>query len=239
MARVKTKNRVGVYGTKTRKMQSDLTYQTFQMTFKTANIYRYLGSRANETPHINDIQNTTFFEVADRAYDTTPVPIHIGMEPFGEGKMDFSQFGIINPLAEEIRIRVHEKDFYCLGREIIVGDAVEIPFLMEDCKKTIFEVSDVDDDPSFEKFYFVVTLKPMNDSRKTREVDLEMSNEDIFTDMMNQSDKQYEKEVPFEGLDESTINDAWERPTEPVDYRRKQQKSFLDDPLFDFTGEDE
>lgn len=239
MARVKTKNRVGVYGPKTRRMQSELSYQTFQMTFKIANIYRYLGSRTNENPHINDIQNTTFFEVADRAYDDTPVPVHIGMEAFQEGKMDFSQFGIINPLAEEIRIRVHERDFYCLGREIIVGDAVEIPFLMEHCRKSFFEVTDVDDDPSFEKFYFVVTIKPMNDSRKTREVDLQMSNEEIFNDMMNQSDEQYEKEVPFEGLDESPVDDSWQQPEEKVDYRKKHQKSFLDDPFFDFTGDDE
>jgi len=230
---------VGVYGPKTRQMQRAISYQTFQMTFKIANVYRYLGSRASVEPSIDDIQNLTFFEVPDRAYDKNSVPIHIGMEPMPEGKMDFSQFGIINPLGEELRIRVHINDFYCLGREITVGDALEVPFLAKDCDPAVFEVTDVDDGPSYEKFYVMVTIVPMNDSRKTREVEMNRSNDTLFDRVMDAADDKQEQDVPHEGLDESEIDSDYLAPLEPVDYRRDNQKSFLDDPLYEFTGEDE
>lgn len=237
MARVREKNRVGVYGDKTRRLQRSLTYEAFQMTFKTANVYRYLGSRKNDTPDIQDIQNITFFEVPDRAYDQEYVTINIGMEPLQEGKMDFSQFGIISPMSDEIRLRVHVDDFHCLGRELIPGDVIEIPFLEVDCDRAFFEVSDVDKDPSYEKFYVVVTVAPLNDSRKTREIDKDRSNEHLFASVMEQSEEQAQNEVGFEGLDESTVDSEWQQPTSPVDYRRNNQKSFLDDPLYEFTGD--
>lgn len=239
MARVVQKNRVGVYGNKTRLLQKRMSYEAFQMTFKEANVYRYLGSRANINPSIQDIQNLTFFEVPDRAYDTKYVTINIGMEPLQEGKMDFSQYGIINPLSDEIRVRIHINDFQCLGRDIIEGDVLEIPFLLKDCDRALFEVTDVDKDPSYEKFYVTVTLKTLDDSRKTREIDKDRSNNDIFNDVMDAADDKYQEEVPHNGLDESDINTEWETPTEETDYRRKNQKSFLDDPLFEFTGDNE
>lgn len=239
MARVTTKNRIGVYGDKTRQLQKRMSYDAFQMTFKQANIYRYLGSRTSINPSIQDIQNLTFFEVPDRAYDSEYVTINIGMEPLQEGKMDFSQYGIINPLSDEIRVRVHVDDFFCLGRDIIEGDVMEIPFLMKDCDRALFEVTDVDKDPSYEKFYVTVSLKTLDDSRKTREVEKDRSNNDIFSDVMDEADAQYQEEVPYKGLDGSNVDSEWTQPTEETDYRRENQKSFLDDPLFEFTGDNE
>lgn len=237
--RVRQKTRIGVYGRKTRDLQRRMTYEAFKMTFKTGNVYKYLGDRHSIDPNINDLGNITFSEVNDRAYDKESYPIYIGMEPMSENAMDLSQYGIINPMGDDITIRVHVNDFECLGRPIIVGDAIEIPFYRDgECREAFFEVSDVDDKPSYEKYYYTVTIHPMNDSRKTREIDLDRSNEDVFSDVMQEADEKYEEEVPFEGLDEGLVDGEFTPPSEPVDYRNKKQKSFLDDPFYDFTHED-
>lgn len=239
MARVREKSRIGVYGDKTRNMQRQVSYEAFQLTFKTANVYRYLGSRVNVTPDINDVQTIIFSEVPDRAYDDRSVEIHIGMEPLNENMMDFSQYGIINPMGNEIRVRVHVNDFHCLGRAIIVGDALEIPFFRKDCDRALFEVTDVDDKPSYEKFYYTVSITPMEDSRSTREVTKDRSNQSIMDDMRDSLDERTDQDVPFEGLDDGLIDSEFTPPTEEVDYRNKKQSSFLDDESYVFTGENE
>ena len=238
MARARTKNRVGLYGPKTREFQKNLTYEAFKMTFKTGNVYRYLGDASNDNPDINDIGKNTFFEITERAYHKEPVGVYLGIEPPSESKMDLSQYGIIDPSAEELRVKIHMNDFYCLGREIIVGDAIEIPFYEVDCEKAFFEVTDVDKDQSYEKFYYNLTLKPMNDSAKTQNLDLDRSNENLFDEVKEEKDTQNEEQVPYEGVDESEINDEYTKPTEPVDYRNKKQSGFMDNPFHNFPDED-
>jgi hypothetical protein len=120
---------IGVYGDKTRRFQRKLTRDLFGLSFKSANVYKYLGSRENPEPDIDDIQNKVFFEVPDRAYSGSPKTINIGMDPMRAEKMDFSRFGLINPIQDEQTFRVHVDDMEeCLGRWVIVGDVFEIPF---------------------------------------------------------------------------------------------------------------
>ncbi len=237
--RNKQRTKIGVYGDKTRRFQRNLTYQLFQLTFKTANVYKYLGSRTNSTPSINDIQNKVFYEVPDRAYSTDTVEINIGMEPLSESAMDFSRFGMLNPMAGEQTFRVHQNDFACLGRNLIVGDVLEIPFLERDCKKAFFEITDVDDKPSYEKFYFTIQAVPLGDSRTTREIPVERSNDDLMSGIMDDTDAEVAEQVPYEGLDPTQTED-WDGtvPYEEVDYRDEKQSSFLDDSNIDFTNED-
>ena len=113
--------KIGVYGSKTRTLQRRISFEAFGLTFKTAFVYRYLGSRANAAPDIDDIQTKVFFEVPDRAYSDVPIEIPVGMEPLPETKTDFSRFGLINPLQDETRFRFHIDDFQPLTRELIVG----------------------------------------------------------------------------------------------------------------------
>lgn len=237
--RNKQRTKIGVYGEKTRQFQKNLSYQLFQLTFKTANVYRYLGSRASDVPNIDDIQNKVFYEVPDRAYSTDTVSIHIGMEPLSESAMDFSRFGMINPMSGEQTFRVHQNDFACLGRNLIVGDVLEVPFLERDCNKAFFEITDVDDKPSYEKFYYTIQATPLGDSRTTREIPVERSNDDLMSGFMDEATAEAEEQVPHEGLD-PTQTDDWDGtlPEHDVDYRRKKQASFLDDPNIDFTNED-
>lgn len=219
------RGKIGVYGRKTRLLQRRLTGELFGLTFKDAHVYKYLGSRASDTPNINDIQTKVFYEIPDRAYATDTVHIMLGMEPMGESAMDFSRFGIINPIGDEFTARVHMDEFEgCLGRPIIVGDVIEIPFFGVECEsKAFFEVTDVDDKPSFEKFYYTLKLSVLSASRKTREIPIDAGNSGLMDDIAVQADEEYNDQVPFTGFTE---------PTEPetVDYRNKTQASFLDDP---------
>lgn len=227
MSRVK-RGKIGVYGPKTRALQRRLSAEAFGLTFKTANVYLYLGSRKSVDPKTSDIQSTILFETADRAYQAEPIEISIAMDAPMESAMDFSRFGIINPISDEWTFRVHLDEFECLGRWLEVGDVFEIPFYERDCEKAFWEVTDVDDKISYEKFYVVVKASIVNDSRKTREVPLERTNSDLLDDMMLDMDAEFESDVDREGLDN---NDPLEfPPDEPVDYRDKRQASFLDDP---------
>lgn len=229
------KRRIGVYGDKTRRLQSRLTAELFSLTFKTANIFKYLGSRDSVDPDINDIQNQILFETPDRAYDVEPFSIMIGMEPMGETGLDFSRFGIINPIGDEETFRVHVDEFECLGRTIIVGDVLEIPFFMRDCKPVFWEVTDVDDKPSYENFYYTIKATIISDSRLTREIPIERSNEDIMNGVIDGLDLAFDQQISQVGLDPEPIEDGGDKP--PVDYRNKQQASFLDDPSYIFNEE--
>lgn len=218
------RGKIGVYGAKTRNLQKRFSAQLFGLTFKEANVYLYLGSRENADPSINDIQNPVFFEVPDRAYAETPVNISLGMEQFVEQAMDFSRFGIINPLSDEQTFRVHVDEMKCLGRTMIVGDVFEVPFFQspdEDCAKIFWEVTDVDSRVSHEKFYVVVKATIMNDSRKTREVPVGVSNDDFLEGMMDSHDESWDEQVPHQGFEDDG---------QDVDYRNPLQRGFLDDP---------
>lgn len=214
--------KIGVYGSKTRALQRRLTFEAFGLTFKSAFVYRYLGSRVNASPDIDDIQTKVFFEVPDRAYSDVPIEIPIGMEPLPETKTDFSRFGLINPLQDETRFRIHVDDFQPLDREMIVGDVFEIPFF-EKYGESYWEVTDVDFRSEAEKFIVVVHATPLSKSRATREIPVDRSNQFVMDDLMPQCDISAEDQVPNKELflDDPVIAD--------VDYRNTLQASFLDD----------
>lgn len=219
----------GLYGERTRKFQRSLSRQIFQLAFKEANVYMYLGSASSMSPSIDDIQSTVFGEIPDRVYAADPVKINIGMDPMPESSMDFSRFGIISPMSNEMTIRIHIDEFNdCMKRWLIVGDVLEIPFFTRDCKEAFFEVTDVDDKPSYEKFYVTATIKPAGDTREMNEIPLERSNFDFNEIVQGNQDKEAEDMVPFEGIGEETDEQN------PVDPRRKKQTDFLDDPFATF-----
>jgi hypothetical protein len=215
--------KIGVYGVKTRALQRRISFEAYGLTFKVANVYMYLGSRASDTPNINDIQSKVFFEIPDRAYADTPLPIPVGMEPLQEIKTDFSRFGLISPLQDETRFRFHIDDFEPLGREMIVGDVFELPFYTKN-GDAFWEVTDVDLRSEAEKFIAIVTATPLSASRATREIPVNRDNGDIMELMSAGLEEELSKQIPAEGLYTETPD------AEPVDYRNPLQASFLDDP---------
>jgi len=219
--------RIGVYGTKTRQMQKRLTREAYGLTFKSADIYLYLGDRNRDEPSIFDLGNSTFFEVPDRAYTQTPVKLPVGFEPFPDFKADFSRFDVIDPLGNETIFRFYTGDFECLVRPLIVGDVFEIPFLKSSSgKRSFWQINDVDHKTDAEKFVTIVHAEPLEDSRRTVDIPLNDPTAPIMDDFRDQFDEDAEQQVPAEGLHED--------PPEPeeVDYRDKKQSGFLDDPDF-------
>lgn len=221
--------RIGVYGPKTRALQRSLSFEVFGLTFKVANVYRYLGDRSNTTPDIDDVHSVVFNEVPDRAYDNTPVEMPIGMERLSEGKMDFSRFGVLMPLQEENLFRVHIDDFDPLGRELITGDVFELPFYEKNGEKSYWEVTDVDLKLEAEKFIAIVYAAPLGRERKTREIPVDNSNDDVLADLMNQAATEFEEGVKSETPEYEDI-----ATPEEVDYRFDEHGSFLDDPTKEF-----
>jgi hypothetical protein len=92
----------------------------------------------------------------------------------------------------------------------------------------------VDPDISYEQFYVVIHAVPLGDTRTTREIPVERSNEDLLNDIMSQTDENAESVVPYKGIDEGEVDPDFTEPTEEVDYRKSNQKSFLDDPTHEF-----
>ena len=214
----------GVYGPKTRSLQRRLEFEAFGLSFKTANIWLYLGSRENTDPNIFDI-SSPFMEVPDRAYSAHPIEIPIGMELEQENKTDFSRFGLINPLGDEIRIRVHIDDLHELGRAMIVGDVIEVPFYHRNDKKFYLEITDVDDSQEVEKFIHIVHATKLGDQRTTSEIPVDNSNADVMDLFGEQLNDMAQEQVPVKG---TTFEEEPEK--EDIDYRRSNQSSFLDDP---------
>lgn len=227
--RLSTGRRIGsvsVYGAKTRALQRKIAFEYFGLTFKTIMMYKYLGSRASEdTPDIDDVQTTVFYEVPDRAYACNPIEMAIGMEPLQETKMDFSRFGLIDPTSDETRFRMHVDDYQYMGRPPIVGDVFEVPFYSTCEAKSLWEITDVDRRVEAEKFFSVISAVPFTASRKTREID-SINNEPVLDGFMDQMDGELSEQVPDKvvGFDADPITPA------DVDYRDDQQASFLDDP---------
>lgn len=221
--RIRKVGKIGLYGTRTRSLQRRLSYEAFGLTSKHAEFYRYLGSRASDTPDISDIQNPVFFEVPDRAYDERPVAIPIGMEHFREQKMDFSRFGLINAFQDETEFRMHIDDFEALGRQVIVGDVFEIPFHSNDFGKSFWEVVDVDLRSAAEKFIAIIMCTPLGENRKTIEIPMDRGHGSIMDDIMEDLNAHVSKDVP-----EATVTFGEVVP-ETVDYRSKNVASFLDD----------
>lgn len=227
---VRTLGKIGVYGTKTRTLQRKLSYEAFGLTWKVANVYRYLGDRNNITPDINDIHTRIFHEVPDRAYSETVIPIPLGMDQHNEQKIDFGRVGLINPLQDETLFRVHIDDFDPLGRELIIGDVFELPFFTKNEKKAFWEITDVDLISEYEKFIAIIHAVPLGDNRKTREIPIERSNFDQMESAIFDLDTETGTDVPANtaSFDPSTIEPA------TVDYRTETQVDFLDDPTKEF-----
>lgn len=225
--------KIGVYGPLQRKLQRRLSFEAFGLSWKTAYVYRYLGDRNKLTPQLSDLGCKTFFEVPDRAYEDVPVEIPIGMEPVSEGKTDFSRFGLISPLTDEITFRVHIDDYEQLGRALVVGDVIEIPFFRrtqigrekEGEKSFFLEITDVDDTQEVEKFIHIFHASTLKDSRATREIPIDNSNRHVIDDFMEQMDEHHASEVIRQ---DTTLDPKPEQ--EPVDYRRPLQRAYTDDP---------
>lgn len=223
MAVLRRVGKIGVYGVKTRALQRRISFEAYGLTFKVANVYKYLGSRESVIPDINDIQSKIFFEIPDRAYDTCPIPIPVGMEHLQEVKTDFSRFGLISPLQDETIFRFHIDDFQPLCREMIIGDVFELPFYTKN-GDAFWEVTDVDLRSEAEKFIAIITASPLSASRATREIPVNRDNGDLMDIIGVGMQEEFSEQVPAEGI--------YTSPPEPenVDYRNPVQASFLDDP---------
>lgn len=221
--------RIGVYGEKTRALQRRVSFEAFGLSAKTANVFKYLGSRASDTPDINDVETKVFYEVPDRAYAFSSIPLPVGMEPIQETKTDFSRFGLIDPLQDETLFRFHIDDFQALGRELIIGDVFELPFFEKDGKKNFWEITDVDLRSETEKYIAIVHASPLGENRKTREIQSNRGHMDIIDGLMSEMEDQLGDQVPTQdiGFDE-------DYQKTDVDYRNEEQRSFLDDPTKQF-----
>lgn len=226
--------KVGLYGEKTRALQRRLSYERVSQTWKIANVFLYLGSRANDDPSIKDVQITTFMETPDRAYSKDSIPINIHFEELHEQIVDYTQFGVIDPTGVDQVVRVHINSYESLGRPIVEGDVLEIPFFEQDSHKAYWEVTDVDRSQEFEKFYAVVKLAELTDSRETREIDHTGSIGPALDSIMDQHLDFAEEMIPFNGYDDSDlVNGEAVDQKQEWDGRQKNQASFLDD----FDGE--
>lgn len=224
--------KIGQYGPKTRALQRRLSYEKVSQTHKFADVWMYLGSRVNDDPSISDIQSTTFMEVPDRAYAAVPVRINIDFDPFPEQQTDLSQFGIVDPTGDDQKIRVHINSYEDLGRPIVEGDVMMVDFFNTEDVDAYWEVKDVDRKHEFEKYYAIITLDQLADSRATREIDMNGSNAGILGEIDNWQQIEQEEVVPFDGLDGRDIDNGepgGDDEPEPYDGRNKTQRSFLDD----------
>jgi hypothetical protein len=220
--------KIGVYSEKTRNFQRKLTYEAYGLTFKEAKFYLYLGDKESDILDINDFSNKVLFEVADRAYAQEGISVPVGMEQYSDSKQDFSRFGLINPLTDEVRFTIHIDDFETLGREIVVGDVFELPFFEKDGKKAFYEVTDVDFKLEKEKFICVFHASTLGSSRATRDIDM---NRDNFEFMENLSEGMDDQLSEIVNTDEPEADFEGVPVTKDVDYRNKKQASFLDDPF--------
>lgn len=225
--------RVGVYGEKDRLLQARLSYEKTSLTWKTVNVYKYLGSAVNVTPSIEDIQDPVFMENPDRAYDLTPIEINAHFDPLTEELTDLSRFGIINPLGNQQRFTFHTYSFEAdgLGRYITAGDILEVPFWEQEGRKSYWEVESIDRKMEFETFTVVVMATPMNDRQETAEIPDIPSNSSIMDGI--DSDRLLEQEANFteEGYDTSTVTLDDESVTrEKYDPRPDSTEDFLDNP---------
>lgn len=224
---------VGVYGTKDRLFQARLSYERISLTWKTVNVYKYLGSAVNVTPAIDDIQDPIFMENPDRAYETTPIEINAHFEPQVEEINDLSRFGIINPLGNNKRFMFHSYSFEAdgLGRYMIAGDIFHVPFWDQDGKKSYWQVEDVDRKQEYEEYTVIVTASPMNDTQETAEIPDIPSNSDIMTTLNDAMNTEQEANFTEEGYDTAgVVLDDEPVTRDPYDPRPDSSEDFLDNP---------
>ena len=225
--------KIGVYGPNTRALQKRLSYEKVSLTWKTCNVYRYLGIRQSDSqPSINDIQDVVLMENRDRAYDTTPVELNVWYEDFPENEMDYSQFGILAMQGNKHVFKFHTMSFEGgegegLGRYMVEGDVLEIPFLTQDGTKSYWEVTDVDRKQEFEKFYVVVTATPITDRQETSEIPDIDSVDNVMQDIRRQQNDNWDEEVPHGGVSgDANVEDDQSND----EYDPRSGGDFLDDP---------
>ncbi len=192
---------IGTYGPLARALQQSLSFEHTTLTWKTANVFLYLGSRTNLTPAITDVQDPILLEARDRAYATTSIEINLYVQPLPEQIVDFQNLGIINPLGNEQKFKVHINSFASdgLGRYLIPGDVIQIPFWQQDGYPTYFEVSDVDRKQEFENFYVVVTGLRLDDKMEL----VEILNARTMTNLTTEAaamDTIVSEQVPVDGV---------------------------------------
>ena len=230
--------KIGVYGTRTRALQKRMSYEAVSLTWKTARVYRYLGSRDSVNPNIRDIQITTFMETPDRAYDSFPVEINIYFEPQPEQAVDYSQFGIIDPIGSDQIIKVHVNSYLDIGRSLIEGDVIDVPFFSQDGHEAMWEITDVDHSQEIEKFYSIVKLKVLEDSRETRELDVEGSIGPSLDDIVGDHNTEADETVGNTGVDDSDIDNGETNEDLNTEYEgttQNNRRSFLDEFDGDLT----
>lgn len=228
--------RINPYSAKNRALQRSISKQAFEMGTKEVCIYKYLGSLDSENPSIFDVGNKVFDEVPDRVYDETPYSSIGYMRPSMESMMDYSEFGILNPENEFMKF--HIDHLKCMGRLLITGDILYIPFLDEMKEGHIpwWEVSDVDETQVQEKFYINVTVVPLSRSRKNNSFDLPVDDFNMDTEIFQDKMDTLQSEVPYEETHYDDEPAPAEEDQTPVDPRKtsKHKKSFLDDEDFSF-----
>jgi hypothetical protein len=224
---------IGVYGTKDRLLQARLSYERTSLTWKTVKVYKYLGSAINVTPALDDIQDPIFMENPDRAYNVTPIEINASFEPLQDEQMDLSRFGIINPLGNNQRFAFHSYSFAVdgLGRYIMVGDIIEVPFWYQEGRKSYWQVEDIDRKMEFESFMITVTASPMNDTQETTEIPNIPSNSDIMATLKIDMNDEQIANFTEDGYDTTEVvldNEPVTR--DPYDPRPDATEDFLDNP---------
>ena len=225
--------RIGVYQEKTRRLQKNLSYERTSLTWKEAIVYKYLGSRDSDNPSIKDIQVKAFSEVPDRAYSDEGVRINISVEMMSEQTTDLSRYGIIDPMGTEQTFRVHVKSYEDIGRPVVVGDVIEIPFFEQEGKAALWEIQDVDRTSEFENFYAVLNGTVLEDSRTTREVNITNSNSSVMDEIIADNDTAFDEQIPYNGVDTSEVdvddpNTTTDDPYDPLN--NNTVGDFWDDP---------
>jgi hypothetical protein len=195
--------RIGLYGNKDRLLQKTLSFEKTSLTHKNINVYKYLGDKTNgSNASISDMQDSIFMETTDRSYDSVPVEINAQVDNLDEAVMDLSKFGIISPIGDTQIFRVHVNSFDQdgLGRYLIVGDVIEVPFFEQNGIKAFFECTDIDKKSEFEQFHIVVTTVPVKDTQEMEDLPIP-SNSDALGDLQTQLDAAFHEDFVDGGLD--------------------------------------
>lgn len=223
------RGKISVYGAKTRILQRRLAFEAFGLSFKEAKVYLFLGGVEGEG--LYSVSNKIFSENPTRVYDKESIDVPIGMEPMPEMKTDFSRFGGLSALTDELTFRMHIDDFKLLGRELIVGDVFEIPF-HEDEGFALFEVTDVDLRNAMEKYIAIIKAVPLKKSRKTKDLNhiINRDNSAIVDIMQEEMREEMNDNVPSGELTYDLDKQPEDIEDDDVDFRKKKQASFLDDP---------
>lgn len=228
--------KVGVYGGKDRDLQRKMSYERTALTHKTANVYKYLGVSTNPVPDLDDIQDKVLLENRDIAYDPVPVELNVHYDLLPENSFDLSRFGIVNPIGNTQIFKFHINSFddNGLGRYIMVGDIIEIPFLAEGDLgeiKAFWKVTDVDNKTSFESYYSIVTTVPMSHMQETLGIDDgDNNNADILDALQASVKAEQEDSFVDAGLSNDEFNNIPEDVREEYDPGFDVGSDFLDDP---------